>query len=55
MVLQPPHARLCSGSQDLAISSRVAQLAADIAQPEEALRQRRQIGLATGLLVKDQS
>jgi hypothetical protein len=53
MVLQPLQARLCSGSQSLAISSRVAQLAADIAQPKKALRQR--IGLATGLLVKDQS
>jgi hypothetical protein len=55
MVSQPPQARLCPGSQSLAMSSCVPQLAADIAQPKEALRQRRQIGLVTGLLVKDQS
>ena len=37
-------------SQSLEASSRVAQLEAEIAQLKEALRQRQQIGVATGLL-----
>ena len=49
MVLQPPQARVCSGSESLEVSSRVAQLEAEIAQLKEALRQRQQIGVATSL------
>jgi hypothetical protein len=50
MVPQPPQTRVCSGSQSLEASSGEAQLEADIAPPMEALRQRQQIGLATGPL-----
>ena len=35
MVLQPPQARVCSGSQSLEASSRVAQLEAEITQLKE--------------------
>lgn len=49
MVLQPPQARVCHGSQSLKGSFRVAQLESEIAQLKEALRQREQIGAATGL------
>ena len=51
MVLQPI-ARVCSGSQSLKASSRATRLEADIAQLKEALRQRQQIGVATGLLAQ---
>jgi hypothetical protein len=47
MVLQPT---VCSGSRSLAASSHVAQMKAEIAQLNEALRQRQQIGVGTGLL-----
>ena len=50
MVLQPPQARVCLGSQSPEASSRTAPLEAEIAQLKEALRQRQQIGVATGLL-----
>ena len=36
MVLQPPQARVCSRSESLEASSRVAQLEAQIAQLKEA-------------------
>lgn len=52
MVSQPPQARVCSCSQSLEASSCVAQLEADIAPRIEALRQRQQIGMATGLLAQ---
>ena len=47
MVLQPPQARVSSGSQSLLASSGVAQLDAEIAQLKEAL-----VGVATGLLAQ---
>ena len=47
MVLQPPQARVCSGSQSLLASCGVARLEAEIAQLKEAL-----IGGATGLLAQ---
>ena len=50
MALQPPRSRVCSGSQSLEASPRVALLVAEIAQLTEAPRQRKQIGVATGLL-----
>jgi hypothetical protein len=50
MVVQPPQTRVCLSCQSLEASSRTAQLEVDIAQLNEALRQRQQIGLATGLL-----
>jgi AmiR/NasT family two-component response regulator len=50
MVMQPRHARVCSSSQSLEASSRVTGVGADIPQLKEALRQRQQIGVATGLL-----
>jgi hypothetical protein len=52
MVLQPPQAEVCSGSQSLDTSSRVAQLEAEIAQVKEVLRLAQQIGAATGLLAQ---
>jgi hypothetical protein len=50
MVLQSPPARVCSGSRSLKASSHVAQTDAEIAQLNEALRQRPQMGVGTGLL-----
>jgi AmiR/NasT family two-component response regulator len=52
MVLQQPQATVCLGSQSLEPSSGVAQLEAEIPQLTEALRQRKQIGVATGLLAR---
>jgi AmiR/NasT family two-component response regulator len=52
MVLQQPQSRVCSGSQSLDASPRVALLVAEIAQLKEAPRQRQQIGVATGLLAQ---
>jgi hypothetical protein len=52
MVLQPQQARVGSDSLSLGTSSRVAQLKADIAQFKEPLRQRQQIGIATGQLAQ---
>jgi hypothetical protein len=52
MALQPPQSRVCSGSQSLEASPRVALLVAEIAQLTEAPRQRQQIGVATGLLAQ---
>lgn len=52
MALQPPQSRVCSGSQSLEASPRVALLVAEIAQLAEAPRQRQQIGVATGLLAQ---
>ena len=52
MVLQPPRARVCSGSQSLEASSCVAQLEAEIAQLTEALRQRQLLGVATVLVAQ---
>ena len=49
MVLQPPQASGCSGSESLGPSSGVAQLGAEIPQLGEALTQRQQSGVATGL------
>ena len=50
MVVQPPQTRVCLSCQNPEASSRTAQLEVEIAQLNEALKQRRQIGLATGLL-----
>ena len=50
MVLQPPQARVCSGSQSLDASSSV--VAARTAQLKEALRQRQEIGVADPLLTQ---
>jgi hypothetical protein len=50
MVVQPPQTRVCLSCQSPEASSRTAQLEVEIAQLNQALRQRRQIGLATGLL-----
>jgi hypothetical protein len=52
MVVQPPQTRVCLSCQSLEASSRTAQLEVEIAQLNEALRQRQQIGLATGLLAR---
>ena len=52
MVLQAPRATVCLSSQSLETSSCVSQLEADIPQLKEALRQRKQIGVATGLLAR---
>jgi hypothetical protein len=52
MALQPTRSRVCSGSQSLEASPRVALLVAEIAQLAEAPRQRQQIGVATGLLAR---
>jgi hypothetical protein len=50
MVVQPPQTRVCLSCQSPEASSRTAQFEVEIAQLNEALRQRQQIGLATGLL-----
>jgi hypothetical protein len=50
MIFQRPHARVWSGSQRLEANFCVAQSEPEIAQLEEALRQRWQIGIAPGLL-----
>jgi hypothetical protein len=50
VIFQQPQARVWSGSQSLEASFCVAQSEAEIAQLEEALRQRWQIGVAPGLL-----
>jgi hypothetical protein len=50
MVVQPPHTSVWSSCQSPEASSRTAQLRVEIAQLKEALRQRQQIGPATGLL-----
>jgi hypothetical protein len=50
MVVQPPQTRVCLSCQSPEESSRTAQLEVEIAQLNEALRQRQQIRLATGLL-----
>ena len=50
MVVQPTQTRVCLSCQSPEASSRSAQLEVEIAQLNEALKQRRQIGLATGLL-----
>jgi hypothetical protein len=50
MIFQRPQARVWSSSQRLEANSCVAQSEAEIAQLEEALRQRWQIGMAPGLL-----
>jgi hypothetical protein len=50
MVLPPPQARVCSDSQSLEASPRVALLVAEVAQLKEAPGRRWQIGVATGLL-----
>jgi hypothetical protein len=52
MALQPTQSRVCSGSQSLEASPRVALLVAEIAQLTEAPRQGQQIGVATGLLAQ---
>ena len=50
--MQPSQARVCSGSHSLEASYCVSQLEAEIAQLKEALRQRQQIGVATGLVAQ---
>ena len=50
MVVQSPQTRVCLSCQSPEASSRTAQFEVEIAQLNEALRQRQQIGLATGLL-----
>ena len=50
MVVQPPQTTVCLSCQSPEASSHTAQLEVEIAQLNEALRQRQQIGLATGLL-----
>jgi hypothetical protein len=50
MVVQPPQTRVCLSCQCPEATSRAAQLRAEIARLNAALRQRQQIGLATGLL-----
>ena len=50
MVVQPPQTRVCLRCQSPEASSRTAQLRLEIARLNAALRQRQQIGLATGLL-----
>jgi hypothetical protein len=52
MVLQPPQATVCLGSQSLEGSSGVAWFEAEIARLKEALKQRQLIGVATGLLAQ---
>jgi len=52
MVVQPPQTRVCLSCQSPEASSRTAQSAVEIARLNAALRQRRQIGLLTGLLVR---
>jgi hypothetical protein len=50
MVVQPPQTRVCLSCQSPEVSSSTAQFEVEIAQLNEALRQRQRIGLATGLL-----
>jgi hypothetical protein len=50
MVVQPPHTSVWSSCQSPEASSRTAPLRVEIARLNAALRQRQQIGLATGLL-----
>jgi hypothetical protein len=50
MVVQPLQTRVCLSSQGPEASSRTAQLAVGIARLNAVLRQRQQIGLATGVL-----
>ena len=50
MVVQPPHTSVWSSCQSPEASSRTAPLEVEIAQLNEALRQRQQIGPATCLL-----
>jgi hypothetical protein len=50
MVVQPPQTSVCLPCQSPEASYRTSQLEVEIAQLNEALRQRQQIGLATGLL-----
>ena len=50
MVVQSPQTRVCLSCQSPEASSRTAQLRVEIARLNAALRQRQQIGLATGLL-----
>jgi ANTAR domain len=52
MVSQPPPAEVGIVAESLAVSDRVAQLEAEIAQLKEALARRQQIGIATGLLAQ---
>jgi|SoiMethySBSTD1v2_1073268.scaffolds.fasta_scaffold102457_2 hypothetical protein len=52
MLVQPPQAGVRLGSEILKVTSRVAQLVAKIAQLKEALRQRQQTGVVTGLLAQ---
>ena len=50
MVVQPPQTRVCLSCQCPEASSRTEQLRVEIARLNAALRQRQQIGLATGML-----
>jgi len=50
MVVQAPQTRVCVRCQSPEASSRTTQLRVEIARLNAALRQRHQIGLATGLL-----
>jgi len=50
MVVKPPQTRVCLSCHSPDASSRTAQFEAEIGQLNEALRQRQQIGLATGLV-----
>jgi len=50
MIFQRPQARVWSGSQSMEASFCMAQSKAEIAELEEALKQRWQIGVAPGLL-----
>jgi hypothetical protein len=50
MVVQPPQTRVCLSCQSPEVSSRTAQFEVEIAQLNEVLRQRQQIGLTTALL-----
>ena len=52
MVVQAPQTRVCVRCQSPEASSRTTQLRVEIARLNAALRQRRQIGLLTGLLVR---
>jgi hypothetical protein len=52
MVSQPPHTADGSVAEAPDISSRVAELEAEIAQLRDALARRQQIGVATGLLAQ---
>jgi hypothetical protein len=50
MVVQPPQTRVCLSCQSPEASSPTTPLQVEIAPLNEELRQRQQIGLATGLL-----